>query len=144
MTRKTAFFEGWSWFKFNNLGLALGTNLKFYISLSKGLKLKVRKFWRLILTFAEVTGEKLVGGPFAPPPPPSWIGLRESFIHLRRTCENISLSFKTLKGMFPKDYFVSSNVEIISSTSLGVTGRKEKGLIVMYLPLIFFILGWFF
>ena len=28
--------------------------------------------------------------------------------------------------MFPKDYFVSSNVEIISSTSLGVTGRKEK------------------
>ena len=61
MTRKTAFFEGWSWFKFNNLGLALGTNLKFYTSLSKGLKLKVRKFWGLILTFVEVTGEKLVG-----------------------------------------------------------------------------------
>ena len=59
MTRKTAFFEGWSWFKFNNLGLALGTNLKFYTSLSKGLKLKVRKFWRLILTFAEVTEENL-------------------------------------------------------------------------------------
>ena len=62
MTRKTAFFEGWSWFKFNNLGLALGTNLKFYTSLSKGLKLKVRKFWGLIPTFVEVTGEKLVGG----------------------------------------------------------------------------------
>ena len=46
MTRKTAFFEGWSWFKFNNLGVALGTNLKFYTSLSKGSKLKVRKFWR--------------------------------------------------------------------------------------------------
>ena len=61
MTRKTAFFEGWSWFKFNNLGLALGTNLKFYTSLSKGLKLKVRKFWGLIPTFVEVTGEKLVG-----------------------------------------------------------------------------------
>ena len=28
-TRKTVFIEGWSWFKFNNLGLALGTNLKF-------------------------------------------------------------------------------------------------------------------
>ena len=62
LTRKIDFFEGWSWFKFNNLGLALGTNLKFYTSLSKGLKLKVRKFWGLILTFVEVTGEKLVGG----------------------------------------------------------------------------------
>ena len=44
------------------MGLALGVSLKFYTSLSKGLKLKVRKFWGLILTFAEVTGEKLVGG----------------------------------------------------------------------------------
>ena len=76
LTRKIAFFElvlSWSWFKFNNLGLALGTNLKVYTSLSKGLKLKVRKFWGLILAFAEVTGEKLVGRPFYPPP--SWIGL---------------------------------------------------------------------
>ena len=53
--------------KFNNLGLALGTNLKFYTSLSKGLKLKVRKFRGVILTFAEVTGEKLVERPFPPP-----------------------------------------------------------------------------
>ena len=35
--------------------------LKFYTSLTKGLKLKVRKFWWLIPTFVEVTGEKLVG-----------------------------------------------------------------------------------
>ena len=74
MTRKIAFFEGWSYFKFNNLGLALGTNLKFCASLSKGLKLKVRKFLGLIPTFVEVTGEKLVGGPFCPPPL-FWIGL---------------------------------------------------------------------
>ena len=47
---------------------ALGTNLKFYSSVVKRLKLKVRKFWGLILTFAEVTEEKLVGGLFAPPP----------------------------------------------------------------------------
>ena len=53
-----------------NLGLALGTNLKFYTILSKGLKLKVKKFWGLILTFIEVTREKLVGGPFCPPPHP--------------------------------------------------------------------------
>ena len=46
--------------------MALGENLKFYTSLSKGLKLTVRKFWGLIPTFVEVTGEKLVGGLFAP------------------------------------------------------------------------------
>ena len=62
MTKKTAFFEGWSWFKFNHLELALGTNLKLYNSLSKELKLKVKKFLGLILTFVEVTGEKLVRG----------------------------------------------------------------------------------
>ena len=77
MTRKNAFFEEWSWLKFNNLGLALGTNLRFYTSLSKGLKLKVRKFWGLIPTFVEVTGEKPVGGIFASP---SLIGLREAII----------------------------------------------------------------
>ena len=60
MARKTTFFEGWSWFKFNNLGLAQVKALKFYTSVAKGLKLK--KFWSLILTFVEVTGAKLVGG----------------------------------------------------------------------------------
>ena len=58
LTKKKHFCKGWSWFKFNNLELALGTNLKFYTSLSKGLKLKVRKFWSLISTFVEVTREK--------------------------------------------------------------------------------------
>ena len=43
MTRKTTFFDGWSWFKFVNLGLAV--------------------------TFLEVLGEKLVGGLFAARPP---------------------------------------------------------------------------
>ena len=43
--------------KFSNLGLARGMALKFYTSVAKGLKLKAR-----ILTFAEVTEEKLVGG----------------------------------------------------------------------------------
>ena len=75
MIRKTPFSEGWSLFKFNNLGLALGTNLKFYISLSKGLKLKVRKFWGLIPTFVEVAGENLVGGLFGLPS--FWIGLKQ-------------------------------------------------------------------
>ena len=42
--------------------------MKFYTSLSKGSKLKVRKFLGLIPTFVEVTGEKLVREDlFAPP-----------------------------------------------------------------------------
>ena len=61
MTRETAFLEGWSWFKFNNLELAIGMNLKFYTSVAKGFKLKVREFYGLVPTFVEVTGEKLVG-----------------------------------------------------------------------------------
>ena len=70
LSRKNAFLRGWSWFKFNNLGLALGTNLKFTTSVVKGLKLKVGKFWGLNPKFVEVTGEKLVGegGLFAPSP----------------------------------------------------------------------------
>ena len=51
----------WSGFKFNNLGLALGTNLRFYTSVAKVLRLKVRKFLGLILRFVEITREKLVG-----------------------------------------------------------------------------------
>ena len=77
LPEKPVFFEGWCWLKFNNLRLALGTNLKFYTNLSKGFKLKVRKFWRLILTFVEVTGEKLVGEPCCPSLQ-SWIGLKET------------------------------------------------------------------
>ena len=70
MTRKVAFFEGWSWFKFNNLGLALGKNLKFCNSVAKGLELKVKKFLGPNPTFVEVTKEKLVGGgAFLDPPP---------------------------------------------------------------------------
>ena len=42
--------------------------LKFHTSVVKGLKLKVRKFWRLIPVFVKVTGEKLVRGAFLFPP----------------------------------------------------------------------------
>ena len=39
---------------------------KFYTSVEKGFKLKVRKFWGLKLEFVDVTGEKLAeGGLFA-------------------------------------------------------------------------------
>ena len=64
--RNHFFLRGWSSFKFNSFGLALGTNLKFYTSVEKGLKLKVRKFLGVVPTFGEVTGEKLVEGSFYP------------------------------------------------------------------------------
>ena len=66
LTRFDHFFEGSSWFKFNNLGLLEGMAFIFYTSVEKGLKLKVRKFLGLIPTFAEVTDETMVGGLFAP------------------------------------------------------------------------------
>ena len=67
LTRESAFFEGWSWFKFNNLGLALGMNLTFYTSVAKGLRLKVRRFLGLVPMFVEITEEKLVQRAFLPP-----------------------------------------------------------------------------
>ena len=72
LTMKTAFFEGWSWFKFNNLGQTIGMNFSIYKSVMKWLKLKVRKFRGLVSTFVEVTREKQVGEgvfwlPYLPP-----------------------------------------------------------------------------
>ena len=69
--------------------------------------------------------------------------LRESFIHLHSTCGSVLFPFETFKGMPPPDGFVSSNVEITSTTSLAVTGLKEKVLTVIYLLLNSFMLGWF-
>ena len=70
--KKINFIEGCSRFKFNNLGPAVGMALRFYSSMVKGLKLEVRKLWRLNLAFVGVTVEKLVVEYFAslPPPPP--------------------------------------------------------------------------
>ena len=62
------FIWGVAWFKFNNLGLALGMALKIYITVTKRLKLKARKFWGLVPMFVDVAGEKLVGAFFASHP----------------------------------------------------------------------------
>ena len=72
---KKKLFEGCAWFRLDNLGLPLGMTLIFYTSVAKGLKLKARKFWGLIPTSVEVTGEKLSGGFFAPLHPASIKGL---------------------------------------------------------------------
>ena len=70
-------------------GTALGTNLKFYISVEKELKLKVRKFSGLIPTFVEVTRKKLVGGASLP----SWIGLKVFLEILQNSQENTCTRF---------------------------------------------------
>ena len=58
--QKKHFFEEWSWFKFNSLGLALGMTLKSYTDVTKGLTLKVKRFLGLIPAFVEVAEKKLV------------------------------------------------------------------------------------
>ena len=45
--------------------------------------------------------------------------------------------------MSPPDDYLSSNVETTSNILLGVPRQNERGLIVMYLLLISFVLGWF-
>ena len=47
----------------------VGRNLRFYTSVAKGLKVKLRKFWGLIHTFVEVTEKKMLGGAFLAPHP---------------------------------------------------------------------------
>ena len=59
---------GCSWFKFNDLGQALGIVYKFYNIVAKGLKLKVKMFLGVIPTFIEITVDKLAGGLFASHP----------------------------------------------------------------------------
>ena len=67
LTRKSSFFEECFLFKFNYLALALVMALKLYTSVAKGLQLKFRNFWELILTFVEVTVYKLAEGTFLNP-----------------------------------------------------------------------------
>ena len=68
LNSKITFFEGRSWFKFNDSRLAQVMALTFSTSVGKVLKLTVTEVWRMIPTFVEVIGEKLVRMPFATPP----------------------------------------------------------------------------
>ena len=67
MTRKTVFFEGLSWFKFHNLGLALGANLKFYTSV-KRVKTKSQKVLGANSYVCRSCWGKTGRGAFLPPP----------------------------------------------------------------------------
>ena len=129
MTRETTFFEGWSWFKFNNSGLGLGTTLKFSASVAKGLKLKVRKFWGLFPTFVEVTGVKLAGGFFGPcsRPPPSPI------LNKIRLCDAETSLDETIKSINSqtnndglKEVFYKHFSNKLAPILLDVYGSREK------------------
>ena len=130
MTRKNTFLEEWSWFKFNNLGLALGFSLKLYTSVVKGLKLKVRNFWGLTSTFAEVTGENLVEGAFLTLSP-SWIGLKQllwesltdKFCSYNSLKHSISAEFLLMEGYVQgalrKQLHIAPFVECFKAATLG-------------------------
>ena len=87
--------EGWSWLNLNNLGLALETNLKFYTSVVKRLKLKVRKFLGVIPTFVKIKGEKLVrgGGLSAPPPILNRVNIETTYIQKERSTKHFTIFF---------------------------------------------------
>ena len=70
LTRKTYFFEEGRWLKFNNLGLALGMALKFYTSVTKGLKRKSQKVLGVNSYICRCyKGKTCRGKPFCPPSP---------------------------------------------------------------------------
>ena len=57
---KQIFYEGFSWFKFNKFGLALGIALKFHTSVAKErVETKIQKVFGLIPRVVEVTGKNL-------------------------------------------------------------------------------------
>ena len=63
----TNIFVECSWFKFNNLGLTVGMDLKFYTSVAKGLKLKEIKVFGGDSNVCRSYREKTGSGPFCSP-----------------------------------------------------------------------------
>ena len=57
LDQKKTLFEGWSWFRFNNLGLVLDITMKFNISVVKGQNVKGKEILGLALTFVENTAK---------------------------------------------------------------------------------------
>ena len=85
------------------LGLALGMALKFYISVAKIIKLKVKELLGLIPRFVEVTGEKLVGRPFLASP---ILNRVETFWNILQLFEIILILLLTTLSINSNYYFV--------------------------------------
>ena len=134
LTRKTAFFKGWFWFKFNNLGLALGTNFKFYTSVAKGLKLMVRKFLGLIPTFVEVNSTTILNRVKVSP---KWLFFRlwnswkktnkctMEVKRLRLLALEIFKAFNENSPTFIKDYFEKNENSVSKKYDLKISIRNS-------------------
>ena len=109
MPRKKHFFEAFSWLTFNNLRLTLSMTLKFHMGAAKGLKLKVRKFWKLFSMFVEITGEKLVERG------PSWIRIKNIFSNTassNSSATQIGSINSCLKNFLVLAFFSDVNVKV--------------------------------
>ena len=93
------------------LGNGTRYGLEFYKSVAKGLKLITKP----IPTFSEVTGEKLLGGLFAPP---SWIGLKTWLCTKNNVKQNVHL-----KSEINWNHFQNSS--FLKIFSLSTSGRSE-------------------
>ena len=89
-------------------------------------------FWGVIPTFAEVTGEKLVGGPFCSPPPPHII--------LNRVNHSISVQYFIYRRLgipkqvcFHKKYLKSISSSLFKLQSLRLATLRFNFLALFYL-----------
>ena len=97
--------------------------LTFYCSVAKGLKVKVEKFWGLI-TFIEVTGEKLIGGLFAP----TSLSSHSSYKGLRNVQKDPSISnFADVSTLFTvmTNFLENQNSEFTEKLFLGAYNSKS-------------------
>ena len=129
MNRKTGFFEGWSWFKFNNVGLVLVMTLKIHSSLTKkGLKFSFQGY--LLLLYSEKLQGKNCRGrgafcalPCSPLPPSSLNRVNSDFKNFCRILWVTTLSYNYV--------FVSWYIPERENKS--VTLKLEKELLDQYL-----------
>ena len=122
MTTKIAFFEGCSSFKFDNLGLALGINLKLCNNIEKRVKTKSQEVLEatsyVCRSYRGKTGR---GGLFAPLPP------------ILKMVNNLNLlNYKTL---WQGDHFCQS-IKDRSSKQMAVEKKILTSITLLYLHLL--------
>ena len=111
--------------KINNFELVLGVVLEYYTSVVKGLKLKFRKSWELILTFAEVTGKKVIAA-FLPPIQNRVKSLPEEVILFDGFCYYLNLLIIQLIFKWPiiRKFGFSKRVFILQRSPTAVERRR--------------------
>ena len=140
MTRRAAFFEWLSRFKLNNLGLALGMNLKFY-QYDKRTKTKSQKVLAAIFYVCRSSRGKTGKGTFLTPPhcptPASWVRFKSNKnFRLADINSNISdfnnhISIKKIREYFPNiiygDFdFTEFSLENVKKEMLNLNVKKSS------------------